>query len=425
MVNKIVFGDLVFPYQPRQKCGTGALLFMSGVSALTGLGASMYSATEAKEQNADMMNTSLNYNEHVRNDEHRIENENYWNRLNDMRTWYADRFNTEQKAAFDLWLKQNDPSSLLPAYANAGYNMSALSGASNMAMSPSSTPVVSQPSSPMQSPASIPSAMTPMSNQAQMLSSIGGLIKDLAGASKDSGEVYELLELLGPKVKNMLLQNDAITLSNDWIKARNLYKDKWWDQEFKNKVEEGNQLYWDAYFKAAQGELTDEQIFTEYLNQEDKYWDIQFDKAKTDEQQERVRQARIETTFWRQRMKAQIRQMNASASESEENVKTLRVLRPEQLKSLRLDNDSKGEDLKLKRETMDATINKMKSELAANSAISDVKRMEATKEIITLEQEFDDYYQHPSLERWHRIVKYLNNNMPVVSAFKDLFTPTK
>lgn len=317
MVNKIILGDLFFPYQPRQKCGTGALLFMSGVSALTGLGASMYASTEAKEQNADMQNLALNYNEHVRNDEHRIENENYWQRLNDMRSWYADRFNTEQQLVFDNWLRQNNPNTLLPEYAKAGYNMSAMTGASNMAMSPSSTPVVTAQSSPMQSPASIPAAMTPMSNQSQMLTSIGGLIKDLASSSKDSAEVGELLSMLGPKVKNMLLQNDALSLTNDWTKARNQFKDKWWDQEFKNKIAEGNDLYWDAYFKAAQGEYTDEKILTEYLEQEDKYWDIQFDKAKTDEQQERVRQARIETQFWRQRMQAQIRLMGSQANQAD------------------------------------------------------------------------------------------------------------
>lgn len=416
MVNKIILGDLLFPYQPRQKCGTGALLFMSGVSALTGLGASMYATTEAKEQNADMQNLALNYNEHVRNDEHRIENEHYWERLNDMRSWYADRFNTEQQAVFDNWLRQNDPNTLLPKYAEAGYNMSAMQGASNMAMSPASTPVVTSQSSPMQSPASIPAAMTPMSNQAQMLTSIGGLIKDLASSSKDSAEVGELLSMLGPKVKNMLLQNDALSLTNEWTKARNQFKDKWWDQEFKNKIAEGNDLYWDAYFKAAQGELTDEKIFTEYLDQEDKYWDIQFDKAKTDEQQERVRQARIETQFWRQRMQSQIRLMNSQANSNNASARLSGV----QADIADIDKIIHENDADVSLFTLGQKIASVSASLEYG-AISDKAKTEAAKaELMKLKKITEMYQNNPSKLRVDATLKNFNENFPVLSQLMHL-----
>lgn len=415
MEKKFKFLDSPAPFGVPKKNGSGALAFLGGLGALFGVGGSMMTSSGIADANADMFNNSIDHDWNVREYEHDLENKNYWERLKDMRQYYEERFNTEQKAVFDNWLKQNDPNTLLPKYAEAGYNMSAMTGASNMAMSPASTPVVTGQGSPTISPSN-PTPPYQPTQQSQMIASIGGLIKDLASSSKDSAEVGELLSMLGPKVKNMMLQNDALSLTNEWIKARNVFKDKWWDQEFKNKVEEGNDLYWDAYFKAAQGDLTDEKIFSEYLEQEDKYWDIQFDKAKTDEQQERVRQARIETQFWRQRMQSQIRLMNSQANSNNASARLSGV----QADIAEIDKIIHQNDADISMFTLGQKIASVSASLEYG-AISDQSKTEAAKaELMKLKKITEMYQNNPAKLRVDATLKNFNENFPVLSQLMHL-----
>ena len=296
---------------------------------MTGLVGGIMSSESQSAANARNLSYSKQENEKNRKfshdervDQNQWEAQEYYNRMNYANTMYRQNFNDQQQAAYDLWLKENDPNNLLPAYQKAGFNMSALAGDMGSGMiSPSSTPVPSAQSPSSGGSTGAPSALP--ANQvgtgqaaASMISSIGGLIKSLASAGKDNADMQSVLTLLGPQFKNMILQNQGLELMNQYSQIQNKYADAFKSEELRNLTNEADDKLVSAWLKSVQGEFVEEQTVTEKLNQVLKGIDIEIGRTKSEEEKQQLVKLKIEAGLWHQNILSQIKANNAKATES-------------------------------------------------------------------------------------------------------------
>lgn len=117
---------------------------------------------------------------------------------------------------------------------------------------------------------------------------------------------------------------------------------------------------------------------------------------------------------------AQIKEANARAFEASENAKSTKEMRPLQVQGETLKNRILDKDALIKDSTVNETINKIKSELARDTKLSEQQRKAAEIELISLDKLIESYKKNPSLEKWHRVVDYFNKNLPVLGPLLQI-----
>lgn len=206
-------------------------------------------------------------------------------------TFLANQWRKQQDYAnqqsYDYWLKQqqyNSPQQMVTRLNSAGLNAAAAINAQQFGSTGLSAAPVGVQTAPVSSP-SVPSVATPSSSAAaigqnnlaatttaadsvsHIVSSIGGLIKNLAGARKDNIEARRAEDSLSTFLADQIANLNNVELKNKFQEMHNVFFDKSAPKALQKLGKEVDLLAANIMFTNAQEDFVSNQSITEGFKQ--------------------------------------------------------------------------------------------------------------------------------------------------------------